>query len=266
MLFGAALRMFRLEAGLSLRALARRVGVSSAYLSRVETGRDPSPTPVRLEAIAAALQLPPDLLVELAHQTGPALSSYLERVPAASAFFLDVARRDLDAAQLGRLRELIDGEFTAPESTSPASLSDLVGQRVVIRLACSGMKKVIDTGAARCVSGDRARARDIARRIRQRERECPTGLGNGFAVPHAIVPGAESSATLITLSQPLASDSPDGAPIEVAVVLVSSAGGPDHLETLARVARIASRGVASELRRADTPHKALSIIKRIESS
>lgn len=218
-LFGAALRMFRLETGLSLRALARRVGVSSAYLSRVETGRDPAPTPVRLEAIAAALQLPPDLLVELAHQTGPALSSYMERVPAASGFFLEVARRDLDADKIARLRELIDAEFPALELPSPPSLSDLVGQRVVIRLACSGMKKVIDVGAERCVSSDRARARDIARRIRQRERECPTGLGNGFAVPHAIVPGAETSATLITLSQPVACDSPDGTPIEVASTL-----------------------------------------------
>lgn len=46
--FGAALRLLRVEAGLSLRALAQRIGVSSAYLSRVEHGHDAIPTPDRL--------------------------------------------------------------------------------------------------------------------------------------------------------------------------------------------------------------------------
>ena len=42
---GATLRLLRVEAGLSLRELAARVGVSTAYLSRVENGHDAAPTP-----------------------------------------------------------------------------------------------------------------------------------------------------------------------------------------------------------------------------
>jgi transcriptional regulator with XRE-family HTH domain len=41
--FGATLRLLRLGSGLSLRDLARRLGVSSTYLSRVENGLDPVP-------------------------------------------------------------------------------------------------------------------------------------------------------------------------------------------------------------------------------
>ena len=54
--FGAALRLLRVDAGVTLRALAERVGVSSAYLSRVENGHDAVPTPDRLADIAAALR------------------------------------------------------------------------------------------------------------------------------------------------------------------------------------------------------------------
>ena len=63
--FGATLRLLRIEAGLGLRELAQRVGVSSAYLSRVENGHDAPPTPDRLATIARILGLSPSVLLEL---------------------------------------------------------------------------------------------------------------------------------------------------------------------------------------------------------
>lgn len=263
---GAALRMFRLDSGWSLRALARRIGVSSAYLSRVETGRDPAPTPERLWAIAEVLELPSEVLVELAGQTGAAISGYAERVPAAGAFFLEVARRGLDAKQIARLWQLMEDEFPATAPPHARSLADIVGPRVVLDLACTDMAEVIGAGAAQCARGNTTRARRLADNLMQRESECPTYLGNGFAVPHTVVEGAPTSAALVTLAEPLECATPDGAPIEVAIVLVSGAGGRDHLEILARIARIASRDVASELRRAKTIRSALAIVRRIESA
>ena len=65
-------------------------------------------------------------------------------------------------------------------------------------------------------------------------------------------------------NRPIACDSPDGAPIEVVVVLVSRAGGREHLETLARIARIASGGVVANLRAVETPREALSIVRSVE--
>ena len=59
--FGAALRLLRVDAGISLRGLAEEVGVSSAYLSRVENGHDAPPTADRLVALAEAIGIPASL-------------------------------------------------------------------------------------------------------------------------------------------------------------------------------------------------------------
>jgi PTS system nitrogen regulatory IIA component len=252
---------------MSLRSLARRVGVSGAYLSRVENGHDPAPTPHRLCAIADALELAPEMLVELAQQTAPALTAYIERVPAASAFFLEVARRDLDGAMLARLRDVMDHEFP-PASELPgdvSQLSSLIGPRMIHRLECAGIESVIAAGAARCVGETGSRADELARRIRDREEVSPTALGNGMIVPHAIVPGERSAAALVTLAEPLDYPTPDAAPIEVAIVLCSGAAGREHLELLAHVARLASLGVAGALRDAQTPAQAVAVLKRVEA-
>src|SRR6185436_16712563 len=97
---GATLRLLRIESGFGLRHLARRLGVSSAYLSRVENGVDPVPTSGRLEEIAKALRLPPRLLIDAAQRQSPRVQRYLEREPQAADLLLDLAERDLDAAQL----------------------------------------------------------------------------------------------------------------------------------------------------------------------
>ncbi len=77
--FGAAVRILRLEAGLSLNELARRAGVDPAYVHRIEStrGRSRPPLPRRavVQSIAAALgsnQRQTDQLLALAGHT-PAL-------------------------------------------------------------------------------------------------------------------------------------------------------------------------------------------------
>lgn len=265
--FGGTLKLLRVEAGLSLRALARRVGVSSAYLSRVENGHDPAPTPDRLTAIATALQLPPDTLVELAQQTAPALTEYIQRVPGAGALFLEVARRDLDAAQLARLREVLDAEFPPPPARAgaPAPLSSLIGDRVALRAPCTDIDAIIAAATALCGGRDRTRSAELARLVREREALVPTIVGKGVAVPHAIVPGARTEAALVTLAEPLAYGGSGATPIELAVVVISTEAGRAHLETLAQVARLASHGIAADLRAARTRAQALAAIVRLEA-
>ena len=71
---GALIRARRQAAGLSLRALAERTGVSNAYLSQVERGRH-EPSISVLKAIADALDVSPALLLARAgvldDDTGP---------------------------------------------------------------------------------------------------------------------------------------------------------------------------------------------------
>lgn len=267
--FGAALRLLRMESGISLRALAHKVGVSGAYLSRVENGHDPAPTPDRLVAIADAIGVPAAVLLDLAQQTGSAVSGYLQRVPAASSLFLDIAERNLGSAQIARVKAFIDAEFPirrgrpGPGATRLRDL--LTPSRVVLKLSCSQLEDLIDVAVSRLPQVSGLTSREMAARIWTREQEAPSVLGGGFAVPHGLVPGALPAAVLVTLARPLAVDTPDGQPVSVALVIVWGESGRRNLDLLARTARLAGSNVADELRAAATPARALSVIEKVES-
>jgi PTS system nitrogen regulatory IIA component len=266
--FGATLRLLRIEAGLSLRELASRVGVSGTYLSRVENGHDPSPTPDRLIAIADVLGLPRAVLVELARQAGPAVDGYLRRVPEAGALFLEIARRGLRGPQIARIKAFIEAELpgsNAPATAGTRRLADLLPrEHVVVGVSCSDLEDLVSVAVTRL--GDDVDARVVAQRLLAHEREVPTLLGGGFMVPNAIIEGAAEAMVLLTLTQPLELPSPDHRPVRVAFVLVSGPdGGGSRLDILTRVARLASYDAADELCAATTPEQARSIVERIES-
>src|SRR5688572_273470 len=114
--FGATLRLLRLESGLGLRDLARRLNVSGAYLSRVENGLDSIPTSARVEAIAGALQIPAPLLLELAHRVSPLVVDYVDAVPQAGSLLLEIADRRLSAAELSELRDFLNERFPSKQA------------------------------------------------------------------------------------------------------------------------------------------------------
>jgi PTS system nitrogen regulatory IIA component len=269
--FGATLRLLRMESGISLRALAQRVGVSSAYLSRVENGHDPAPTADRLISIAEAIGVPAAVLLDLAQQTGSAVSGYLQRVPAASSLFLDIAQRDLASAQIARIKAFIDEQFpqrrgAGKPGPGPIRLRDLLTpSRVVLRLACSQLEDLIDVAVARLPAVPGLGPHQVASRIWAREEEAPSVLGGGFAVPHALVTGAPLSAALVTLARPLALDTPDGEPVSIAVVVLWGESGRQNLDVITRVARLAGAEVSEELRAATTAARALAVIEKTES-
>ena len=263
--FGATLRLLRTDAGITLRALAHRIGVSSAYLSRVENGHDAIPTPDRLVEIARVLGLSPATLLELANRVQPFVAGYLERVPTAGALFTEIARRNLTAAQIGRIRWFIDAEFpaSAPQGELGApSLSSLLGpERVILRLSCTDVEDVIDIGAARLSPpGGEVSAPVLARLIAEREAESPTAIGGGVAVPHAVVRDMAPRAALVTLARPLGTPTPDGVPLRVFLLLALDGGGAHHLAVLARAARLAASGVGEAVAKARTPEQALKAI------
>src|SRR6187399_1792577 len=114
--FGATLRLLRLESGLGLRDLARRLNVSGAYLSRVENGLDSIPTSARLEAIAGALQIPAPLLLDLAHRVSPLVVDYVDAVPEAGTLLLEIAHRRLAPHELCELRDFLNQRFPSKAS------------------------------------------------------------------------------------------------------------------------------------------------------
>lgn len=261
--FGATLRMLRVDAGLGLGELAARIGVSAAYLSRVEHGHDPVPTPDRVIAIANALELPPIVLLEIAQGAGAALASYLERVPEASALFVELAARDFGPAEIARLRAYIDRTLPEREVRRPRLGELLAPSRVVLRAMCADIEDIITVASAR-LALDREQARLLARQLLDREHAAPSAVGAGVVAPHAIVPGVPARAALVVPARPLKGKTPDGTPISLAVVLVEPAADRAHLERLAHIARLAARGLADVVGSARSAERALELLATLD--
>ena len=267
---GATLRLLRVDAGVSLRDMARRIGVSSAYLSRVENGLDAPPTPERLAAIAHELDVPPALLMDVANRVSPFVAGYLEEVPGAGALFLEIARRRLTGAQLARVRHFLDAEFPVrgarTEAPVPPLASLLAPERVVVRLVCAGWEDVLDVVAGRlCAALPGVDPERLVEELRRREAESSCAVGGGVAVPHAFLPGATPVAALVTLAKPLKVDTPDGQPLRRVVAAVDGGRGSARLVRLAHVARLAAYGLAERLLDARQPREVLSVLEELEA-
>lgn len=106
-------------------------------------------------------------------------------------------------------------------------------------------------------SGARA---GLLERILERERMAGTGLGLGVAVPHPRTPPTglftRPTVSLLTLDPPVDWAALDGRPVH-AVFLLLSPGAAEHLELLARVARVLRDRGFSELLARGPEHEEL---------
>lgn len=81
--FGKALQLLRMEAGLTIRELGNRAGVNKATIVRLEGGQIAEPRAETLKALAPALGVDADLLVNIVWATNgagpglPGLPTYL---------------------------------------------------------------------------------------------------------------------------------------------------------------------------------------------
>ena len=77
--------------------------------------------------------------------------------------------------------------------------------------------------------------------ILEREATGSTGVGDGVALPHARIPGLERlHAVFVRLDAPVPFDALDGQPVDLVLVLLvpAEASGAEHIQALARVARL----------------------------
>ncbi|UJR79584.1 helix-turn-helix domain-containing protein [Sandaracinus amylolyticus] len=267
---GTTLRRLRLESGLSLRDLARRLGVSSAYLSRVEHGLDAAPTPERLEAIAAELGLPASLLIEVGHRVSPFVERYLEQEPQAAALFFEIASRGLGAEELAEVQRYVARRWpkrvALEDDAGTHRLAPLLDdERVVLGLHCDALEDAYEIASARLASLPRMPdASVLAEAFRAREEEVGAGVGAGVGVLCAAVAGAQPCAAVVLLARPLANDAPDADPLSVLVLLAAPSRGRDPMLRVAHVARLAGRGMASALREVERSEAVLQRIALLE--
>lgn len=267
--FGATLRLLRLQSGLGLRDLARRLGVSSTYLSRIENGIDPAPTPARLEDLARELGLPAPLLIDLAHRVSPFLVDYIEQVPEAGTLFLEIAHRRLDPGQLSELSTFLDKRFPASRPVASGSmrrLSDiLVPDRVILGMRCGSIEDALDVVAGRLVGSVSGRSAPmLAAALKNREDEVSSAIGGGVAVPSAYLSDADEAAALITFATPLDYPTPDGEPLRLLIVFVGAPEATHRRLRLAHVARLSARRLADALVVMQSPSQVIARLALLE--
>ena len=96
---------------LSVRALARRLGVEPSYLSKVERDEVPPPSEALILRIAAELDEDPDVLLALGGKVSSELQAVIRRRPRLFAELLRSLKDQPDHAVLRVVREVRDGNW-----------------------------------------------------------------------------------------------------------------------------------------------------------
>lgn len=100
--FGAFIRREREGKQIGLREMAKKIGVSPTYLSKVERDEFPPPAEDKVRKIAAILGLDADELLALAGRVASDLTDIIRERPREMADFLRAAR-GLMAEDIARL-------------------------------------------------------------------------------------------------------------------------------------------------------------------
>jgi HTH-type transcriptional regulator, competence development regulator len=102
--FGAVVRREREEREIGLREMAKMIGVSPTYLSKVERGEFKAPVEKKVRAIAAILECDPEELMALAGRLSADLSDIIKRHPVEMSALLRSVN-GLSAEDLTRLAQ-----------------------------------------------------------------------------------------------------------------------------------------------------------------
>ena len=119
-------------------------------------------------------------------------------------------------------------------------LGDLVASEAILpRLLVTSRRQALQlmTEALEFATGVSARAAFDA--VLLRERLAGTGVGDGVAIPHALIPGLKRPVGVFARLEPAQDfDALDGRPADLIFMLLAPAEcGGDHLKALARVSR-----------------------------
>jgi PTS system nitrogen regulatory IIA component len=257
--FGPTIRLLRQAKGISLRELARQLGVSPAFLSQIEAGRQHKIPKQRIVQVADMLGVSVGYLMGTARQIHPDVVEFLRETPEAAEFMVTAMHSGLAAEDFADLRE---------------ALRDKHGKGFMRRATLPGSKKRKSKGEksedlsnyldpALCVTGVVVQNRErlfqrfaklvtkrnkslttemVLERLNKRERQAPTIVGGGVAIPHAFVPDLPSpviGAASLKRNVPFTTNG-DGRVKTVFFVIGDEKKPEFHVSMLARIARLCS--------------------------
>lgn len=124
----------------------------------------------------------------------------------------------------------------------------LTPDRIHIPLRSTTKGAVLRELVNAAVGGNGASAEEVLGAVLQREREFPTGIGYGVAVPHGRTPALSALVTVAgTTPVPVPYETVDGEPVRMFFLVAgpeSTAG--EHVKVLSRISRIVRRGPVRE--------------------
>lgn len=109
---------------------------------------------------------------------------------------------------------------------------------------------------------------EVFQALRAREESHTTVLGEGVAVPHAVVPALEDVLLLVaTTAEPLSFGPPESDPVDLLFTLLSPPGREaEHIKLLARICRIVRHpGFVEGLRETSDPEGLHEAILAVDS-
>jgi PTS system nitrogen regulatory IIA component len=135
-------------------------------------------------------------------------------------------------------------------------LADLIEpNQVVFAAKANNKEQLLQDLSSRAANSLNIDAQAICAALQAREKAGSTGLGEGFALPHARIAGLDHFFGMFArLNRAIHFDSIDGKPVDlVFLLLIPATAGGEHLAALAAVSRhLRDKDFAARLRKADS--------------
>lgn len=259
--FGPTIRLLRQAKGISLREMAKKLGVSPAFLSQIEAGRQHKVPKARILQVAQMLGVSESYLLGTARRVHPDVVEYLRNTPEAAEFMVTALKSGFAAEDFADLREslrantgkglLRRGKLSAKgKAKASASREERSPLDVYLdpALCVAGVgvqnKNRLFQRFARLISkkNKMIAADELFRSLDERERQAPTSVGGGVAIPHAFLADLEHPIIGAVQLKRAIPYSPTGdEKVKSVFFLVGDENRPEeHISTLARIARLCS--------------------------
>lgn len=259
--FGPTIRLLRQAKGISLREMARKLGVSPAFLSQIEAGRQHKIPKQRIVQVAKMLGVSEGYLLGTARQVHPDVLQFLRETPEAAEFITTAIRSGLEPEDFAELREALKdrpGKGFVRRATVPATgrkkkrsdkevaqdlASYLDPALCVTGLIVQNRDRLFQRFVKLVTKKNKALSTDtLLERLEHRERQAPTIVGGGVAIPHAFVADVDApivGAAMLKRSIPFTSNG-EGR-VKTVFFLIGNENKPQfHISILARIARLCS--------------------------
>jgi len=140
-------------------------------------------------------------------------------------------------------------------------------ERIFINAEITSKKRLLEFIAEQISSQFEIAQATLFSNLLDRERLGSTGLGKGFAVPHARLANIEEAVGMfIKLDQPVNFEAPDNQPVDlVFAIIIPEQATDQHLQILSALARVFSQAeVCAAIRNANTSEEVVKLIDSAE--